>query len=179
MSVQVYSEDQRTLTIGTQVQRWLIGAPNLYFSILHNNGTNELNLSVFYWTQKSFGSEVTNVEGYGIVPSYRFYHNGIFGDGNSIGDEIFYELIFGSAFANWTYESKVIPLIFLRPTINVGFNWDLDFGLSITPYLGAAYGIALGDEDGVTFTFVNFSTGEEQTWDGLVPSFGLDIRYTF
>ena len=100
LSVQVYSEDQRTLTIGTQVQRWLIGAPNLYFSILHNNGTNELNLSVFYWTQKSFGSEVTNVEGYGIVPSYRFYHNGILGDGNSIGDGIFYELIFGSAFAN-------------------------------------------------------------------------------
>ena len=41
----------------------------------------------------------------------------------------------------------------------------------------AAYGIALGDEDGTTFTFANFSTGQEQAWDGLVPSFGIDIGY--
>ena len=65
------------------------------------------------------------------------------------------------------------------PTINLGYKWSFNFGLSVGPYLGVNYGIGKVEaSDGTVKTFKE-DDGSESEITGFSPSFGLTIGYMF
>ena len=60
-------------------------------------------------------------------------------------------------------------LLAFWPTINLGYRWRSNFGLSVAPYAGDSYGI--GEVEASDGTVKTFEDGTTLT--GFGPSFGL------
>ena len=61
------------------------------------------------------------------------------------------------------------------PTINLGYKWSFNFGLSVSPYAGGSYGI--GEVEASDGTVKTFEDGSTVT--GFSPSLGLQLGYMF
>ena len=61
------------------------------------------------------------------------------------------------------------------PTINLGYKWSFNFGLSVSPYAGGSDGI--GEVEASDGTVKTFEDGSTVT--GFSPSLGLQLGYMF
>ncbi len=159
---------QKKVTIGTDLAPLAFTLLNEnitagvgYYGLIHNNGKNEIGVGAF-----AFVDQENDISGIGFAPGYRFYHSGT-------GKGIFYEASLGFAFFNWDYTklSETVTGTIFWPTVNLGYKWSWDFGLTLDPYIGINYGIGkIEASDG---------TASEAVEGGIGPSFGLGIGYTF
>ena len=153
----------KKITIGTDLAPLAFGAPNAYIGLTHNN---EIGIAAFSGQDKD-----ENLSFIGIFPSYRLYP---IGEGTLKG--IFVEGGIGIGFINWDYVKEEVSAISFWPTVNLGYKWSFDFGLSLAPYIGGNYGI--GEVKASDGTIKTFEDGSELT-GSLAPSFGLQIGYSF
>ncbi len=66
------------------------------------------------------------------------------------------------------------------PTINLGYRWSSNFGLSVSPYAGGSYGIGeVEASDGTIKTFKEDDGSESEITGSLNPSIGIEIGYMF
>ena len=102
-------------------------------------GRDQINISFLYWYQKSWGSEEINLFGLGVPPSYRSYHSKV-SSGKKISNEgCFSELVADFIFGIWFHEKEISPVYIFLPSLNVGYKWNLEFGISLAPFLGITY----------------------------------------
>ena len=153
----------KTIMIGTDLAPWAFGAANSYFGLIHNSGKNEIGIAAF-----SGKDDDENLSFLGIIPSYRLYPSGK-------GKGIFFEGGLGLGFINWDYAKEEVSAITFWPTINLGYKWSFNFGLSVTPYAGGSYGI--GEVEASDGTVKTFEDGSTLT--GFGPSLGLQLGYMF
>ena len=154
---------EKTITIGTDILPLIGGLPFGFVGLLHNDGKNEINFGSFY-----FNDDDENISAIGLFPSYSFYPRGK-------GKGIFFEGGVGLGFINWDYAKEEVSAITFWPTINLGYKWSFNFGLSVAPYAGGSYGI--GEVEASDGTVKTFEDGTTLT--GFGPSFGLQLGYMF
>ena len=159
---------EKTITIGTDILPLIGGLPFGFVGLLHNDGKNEINFGSFY-----FNDDDENISAIGLFPSYSFYPRGK-------GKGIFFEGGVGLGFINWDYgQEKVSSIIFL-PTVNLGYRWSFNFGLSIAPFIGGNYGIGKVEaSDGTVKTFKEDDGSESEITGSFGPSMGISIGYMF
>ena len=87
----------------------------------------------------------------------------------------FFEGGLGLGFINWDYAKEEVSAITFWPTINLGYKWSFNFGLSVSPYAGGSYGI--GEVEASDGTVKTFEDGSTVT--GFSPSLGLQLGYMF
>ena len=158
----------RRLTIGTDILPLIGGLPFGFVGLLHNDGKNEINASAFY-----FNDDDENISALGFYPAYRFYPKGK-------GKGIFFEGGVGVGFINWDYGQEKVSSITFWPTVNLGYRWSWNFGLSIAPFIGGNYGIGKVEaSDGTIKTFKEDDGSESEITGSLNPSIGIEIGYMF
>ena len=170
--------ETKSITVGTSAPQWFFGSYNAFVGLLYDNNDNELNISLSYFEGKTFAAQNDDLSGFGIFPSYRFYHDGIFSDFRIEGSKgIFYEVGLGIASIDWQYGSEKVSDFLFFPTINLGYSWVPDFDIRIVPYVGVNYGIgSIQASDGTKLRFSDFQ-GAASEPSGVNLSFGLDIGY--
>ena len=87
----------------------------------------------------------------------------------------FFEGGLSLGFINWDYVKEEVSAIAFWPTINLGYRWSSNFGLSVSLYAGGSYGI--GEVEASDGTIKTFEDGSILT--GFGPSFGLQLGYMF
>ena len=66
------------------------------------------------------------------------------------------------------------------PTVNLGYRWRWDFGLSIAPFIGGNYGIGKVEaSDGTVKTFKEDDGSESEITGSFGPSLGISIGWMF
>ena len=141
------------------------GFANAQFGFLHNSGKNEAVIGAA--TGQMPDEDLSFL---GIFPSYRLYPIG-----EGILKGIFVEGGVGIGFINWDYVKEEVSAIAFWPSVNLGYKWSFDFGLSLAPHIGGSYGIGeVKASDGTVKTFEDGSTVT-----GFGPSLGLQIGYMF
>ena len=159
---------EKTITIGTDILPLIGGLPFGFVGLLHNDGKNEINFGSFY-----FNDDDENISAIGLFPSYSFYPRGK-------GKGIFFEGGVGLGFINWDYGQEEVSSITFWPTVNLGYRWSWNFGLSIAPFIGGNYGIGkLEASDGTIKTFKEDDGSESEITGSLNPSIGIEIGYMF
>ena len=168
-----FVEKERPIITGTSFERWFYGIGRLCRGCTianFNDGRDQINISFLYWYQKSWGSEEINLFGLGVSPSYRTYHSEVSNEG------FFSELITNFAIGIWFHGNEIIPVYLFLPSLNVGYKWNLEVGISLAPFLGITYGISQGiTSDSTNFTFNNPFIGTRQQLGGFNPSLGITI----
>ena len=164
------SENTRGLTIGTDILPLIFGFPNGFVGLLHNEGKNEINVAAFYFKHDD---DDENISFLGLYPAYRFYPKGK-------GKGIFFEGGVGLGFINWDYGQEKVSSITFWPTVNLGYRWSWNFGLSLAPFIGGNYGIGKVEaSDGTVKTFKEDDGSESEITGSLNPSIGIEIGYMF
>ena len=159
---------EKTITIGTDILPVIGGLPFGFVGLLHNEGKNEINFGSFY-----FNDEDESISAIGLFPSYSFYPNGK-------GQGIFFEGGIGLGFINWDYKQEEVSSITFWPTVNLGYRWRWDFGLSIAPFIGGNYGIGKVEaSDGTVKTFKEDDGTESEITGSFGPSLGITIGWMF
>jgi len=159
---------EKTITIGTDILPLIGGLPFGFVGLLHNNGKNEINFGSFY-----FNDDDENISVIGLFPSYSFYPRGK-------GKGIFFEGGVGLGFINWDYGQEEVSSITFWPTVNLGYRWSFNFGLSIAPFIGGNYGIGKVEaSDGTVKTFKEDDGSESEITGSFGPSMGISIGYMF
>ena len=159
---------EKTITIGTDILPLIGGLPFGFVGLLHNDGKNEINFGSFY-----FNDDDENISAIGLFPSYSFYPRGK-------GKGIFFEGGVGLGFINWDYEQEEVSSITFWPTVNLGYRWSFNFGLSIAPFIGGNYGIGKVEaSDGTVKTFKEDDGSESEITGSFGPSMGISIGYMF
>ena len=159
---------KKTITIGTDILPVIGGLPFGFVGLLHNEGKNEINFGAFY-----FNDEDESISAIGLFPSYSFYPNGK-------GQGIFFEGGIGLGFINWDYKQEEVSSITFWPTVNLGYRWRWDFGLSIAPFIGGNYGIGKVEaSDGTVKTFKEDDGSESEITGSFGPSLGITIGWMF
>lgn len=159
---------EKTITIGTDILPLIGGLPFGFVGLLHNDGKNEINFGSFY-----FNDDDENISALGLYPAYRFYPKGK-------GKGIFLEGGVGAGFINWDYGQEKVSSITFWPTVNLGYRWSWNFGLSIAPFIGGNYGIGKVEaSDGTVKTFKEDDGSESEITGSFGPSMGISIGYMF
>ena len=159
---------EKTITIGTDILPLIGGLPFGFVGLLHNDGKNEINFGSFY-----FNDDDENISVIGLFPSYSFYPRGK-------GKGIFFEGGVGLGFINWDYGQEEVSSITFWPTVNLGYRWSFNFGLSIAPFIGGNYGIGKVEaSDGTVKTFKEDDGSESEITGSFGPSMGISIGYMF
>ena len=155
----------KKITIGTDILPLTAGFANAQFGFLHNSGKNEAVIGAAIGQMPD-----EDLSFLGIFPSYRLYPIG-----EGILKGIFVEGGVGVDFINWDYVKEEVSAIAFWPSVNLGYKWSFDFGLSLAPHIGGSYGIGeVKASDGTVKTFEDGSTVT-----GFGPSLGLQIGYMF
>ena len=153
---------EKTITIGTDILPLIGGLPFGFVGLLHNDGKNEINFGSFY-----FNDDDENISAIGLFPSYSFYPRGK-------GKGIFFEGGIGLGFINWDYGQEEVSSITFWPTVNLGYRWSFNFGLSIAPFIGGNYGIGKVEaSDGTVKTFKEDDGSESEITGSFGTSMGI------
>ena len=159
---------ENTRTIGTDILPLIGGLPFGFVGLLHNDGKNEINFGSFY-----FNDDDENISAIVLFPTYSFYPKGK-------GKGIFFEGGVGLGFINWDYGQEEVSSITFWPTVNLGYRWSWNFGLSLAPYIGGNYGIGKVEaSDGTVKTFKEDDGSESEITGSFGPSMGISIGYMF
>ena len=159
---------EKTITIGTDILPLIGGLPFGFVGLLHNDGKNEINFGSFY-----FNDDDENISAIGLFPSYSFYPRGK-------GKGILFEGGVGLGFIKWDYGQEEVSSITFWPTVNLGYRWSFNFGLSIAPFIGGNYGIGKVEaSDGTVKTFKEDDGSESEITGSFGPSMGISIGYMF
>ena len=159
-------ENERPFTTGTSFERWFYGIGRLCRGCTianFNDRRDQLNISFLYWYQKSWGSEEINLFGVGVSPSYRTYHLEVSNDKKISNEGFFSELVVNFAAAIWFHKNEIIPVYFVLPSLNVGYKWNSEVGISLAPFLGISYGFSQEQtSEGTKYTFNNPFIGKKE-----------------
>ena len=101
-----------------------------YISVIQNEGKNELNISLYTLTQK----ERVYLALVFILPIACFI---------IVKVKISYEAGIGAAWPSWNYQtlSETVTGISFYPTVLTGYRRTRNMGLTLSPHIGANYGI--------------------------------------
>ena len=153
---------EKTITIGTDILPLIGGLPFGFVGLLHDDGKNEINFGSFY-----FNDDDENISAIGLFPSYSFYPRGK-------GKGIFFEGGVGLGFIYWDSGQEEVSSITFWPTVNLGYRWSFNFGLSIAPFIGGNYGIGKVEaSDGTVKTFKEDDGSESEITGSFGPSMGI------